>query len=53
MVCTRRLSFSPFVILMSTTNGEKDSLLGQTVLPPELGQFFGGLGFFWAPFING
>ena len=36
---------------MSTINGEKDSLLGQTVLPPELGQFFGGLGFFLTPFI--
>ena len=35
---------------MSTINGEKDSLLGQTVLPPELGQFFGGLGFFLTPF---
>ena len=35
-----------FVILMSTISGEKDSLLGQTVLPPELGQFFGGLVFF-------
>ena len=41
MVCPRRLSFSQFVILMSTTNGEKDSLLGQTVLPPELGQISG------------
>ena len=41
MVCPRRLSFSPFVVLMSMTNCEKDSLLGQTVLPPELGQFFG------------
>ena len=36
----RRLSFSQFVILMSTTNCEKDSLLGQTVLPPEPSQFF-------------
>ena len=25
---------------MSMTNGEKDSLLGQTILPPELWQFF-------------
>ena len=31
------------------TNGEKDSLLGQTVLLPELGQFFGGLVFFGHP----
>ena len=30
---------------MSMTNGEKDSLLGQTVLPPELGQILGGLVF--------
>ena len=30
---------------MSATNGEKDSLFGQTVLPPELGQILGGLGF--------
>ena len=36
----------PAMSTMSTTNGEKDSLLGQTILPPELGQFFGGLGFF-------
>ena len=49
MVCPRRLSFSPFVILMSTTNGEKDSLLGETVLPPELGQILGGLVFFTHP----
>ena len=34
---------------MSTTNGEKDSLLGQTILPPELGQFFGGLVFWGHP----
>ena len=40
-----RLSFSPFVVLMSMTNGEKDSLLGETVLPPELGQILGGLVF--------
>ena len=38
------------VILMSTTKGEKDSLLGQTVLPLELGKFFGGLVFLGAPF---
>ena len=36
---------------MSTTNGEKDSLLGQTVLPPELGQILGGLVFFCSPFM--
>ena len=30
--CPRRLSFSQFVVLMSTTNCEKDSLLGQLVL---------------------
>ena len=36
---------------MSTTNGEKDSLLGQTVLSPELGQIFGGLGFFAHPLV--
>ena len=53
MVYTRRLSFSPFVVLMSATNGEKDSLLGQTVLPTELGQILGGLGFFCSPFICG
>ena len=50
MVCPRRLSFSPFVVLMSTTNGEKDSLLGQTVLPPELVHILGGLVFFYTPF---
>ena len=52
-VWPRRLSFSPFVVLMSTTNGEKDSLLGQTVLPPELGQILGGLVFLWPPFRPG
>ena len=50
MVCPMRLSFSPFVVLMSMTNCEKDSLLGQTVLPPELGQILGGLVFLWSPF---
>ena len=34
-VWPKRLSFSQFVILISTTNCEKDSLLEQTVLPPE------------------
>ena len=38
---------------MSTTNGEKDSLIGQTVLPPELGQILGGLGFFIHPLVGG
>ena len=31
-ICPRRLSFSQFVVLMRTTNSEKDSLLGQLVL---------------------
>ena len=44
-VWPRRLSFSQFIILMSTTNCEKDSLLGQTVLPPEPSQFFKKEGF--------
>ena len=35
---------------MSMTNGEKDSLLGQTVLPPELGKILGGLVFLGPPF---
>ena len=34
------------------TNCEKDSLLGQTVLPPELGKFFGGLVFLGHPLID-
>ena len=38
---------------MSMTNGEKDSLLGQTVLPPELGQILGGLVFLGPPFTHG
>ena len=37
---------------MSMTNCEKDSLLGQTVLPPEWGQFFGGLVFFGHPLVS-
>ena len=41
MVWPRRLSFSQFVVLMSTTNCEKDSLFEQTVLPPETIIFFG------------
>ena len=45
-VCPRRLSFSPFVVLMSTTNGEKDNLLGQTILRQELGEILDGLVFF-------
>ena len=40
-----------FVVLMSTINGEKDSLLGQTFLPPELGKILAGLVFFYSPFI--
>ena len=39
-ICPRGLSFSQFVILMSTINAEKDSPLGQTVLPPEPFPFF-------------
>ena len=31
-VCPRRLSFSQFVVLMSTLNGQRDNLLGQMVL---------------------
>ena len=45
-VCNRRLSFSSFVILMSTTNDEKDGLLLQTVLSPEPWQFYKKEGFF-------
>ena len=33
-VWSERLSFSHFVVLMSTTNSEKGSLSGLTVLPP-------------------
>ena len=50
-VCPRRLSFSPFIILMSTTNREKDSLLGQTAIPPEPSPFFKKEVFFHPPFI--
>ena len=35
-----------------TTNSEKDSLLGQTVLPPKLGQILGGLVFLGPPFVK-
>ena len=49
MVCPRRLSFSPFVVLVSTTNGEKDNLIGQTVRQ-ELGEILAGLVFFSSPF---
>ena len=39
-VCPRGLSFSEFIVLMSTINCEKDTPLGQTVLPPEPFPFF-------------
>ena len=39
-VCPRGLSFSEFIVLMSTINCEKDNPLGQTVLPPEPFLFF-------------
>ena len=52
MVCPRGLSFLQFVVLMSNTNCEKDSLLGQTVLPPEPLTFFQIPGFFYTPFNN-
>ena len=45
-ICPRGLSFSQFVILMSTINAEKDSPLGQTVLPPEPFPFFENPQFF-------
>ena len=35
MICPRRLSFSQFGVLMSTSICENDSLLGQTIPPPE------------------
>ena len=50
MVCPRRLSFSQFVVLMSTSNCENDSLLGQTIPYPEPSQFFEYQGFFYSPF---
>ena len=50
MVCPRRLSFSQFVVLMCTTNCEKDILLGQTIPTPEPFLFFENP-FFLAPFI--
>ena len=49
-VCSRMLSISQFVVLISTTNCEKDSLLGQTILPPEPITFFGKRVFFDSPF---
>ena len=46
MVCPRRMSFSQFVVHMSTTNCEKDSLLGQTIPSPEPFLFFENPWFF-------
>ena len=47
MVCPRKLSFSQFVVLVTTSNWEKNSILGQMVLPPEpLIFFFEFQGFF-------
>ena len=40
MALEGELSFSQFIVLMSTINSEKDSPLGQTVLPPEPFPFF-------------
>ena len=40
MVCPRRLSFSQFAVHMSTTNCEKNSLLGQTIPALEPFLFF-------------
>ena len=45
-VCPRGLSFSQFVVLMSTINAEKDSPLGQTVLPLKPFPFFENPRFF-------
>ena len=45
-VCLRGLSFSEFIVLMSTINCEKDNPLGQTVLPPEPFLFFENPRFF-------
>ena len=45
-LCPKRPSFSQFVVLMRTTNCEKDTLSGQRVLPPEPKPFFGRTGFF-------
>ena len=45
-VCPRGLSFSEFIVLMSTINSEKDSPLGQTVLPPGPFPFFENPRFF-------
>ena len=39
-LCPERLSFSQFVVLMSTTNCERDSLSGQRVLLVEPKPFF-------------
>ena len=41
-----KTSFSPFVVLMRMNKGDKDSLLRQTVLPPEPSQFY----FYHPPF---
>ena len=49
-VCTRRLSFSQFGVLMSTLNCEKENLLGQTVLVKRpLSNFEKGTIFFVHP----
>ena len=50
MVCPRRMSFSQFVVHMSTTNCEKDSLLGQTIPSPEPFLFFENPWFFLVTF---
>ena len=40
MACPRRLSFSQFGVLMSRLNGEKDSLIGQTLQKFKICQAF-------------
>ena len=51
-VCPENLSFSQFVVLMRTTICEKDSLPGQTVLPPEPKPFLERQVFFCSPFTS-
>ena len=51
-VCPRRLSFSQFVVLMNTTNCEKDSLLGQMVFPTEPLTIFQIPRFFYIPYTS-
>ena len=51
--CPRGMSFSQFIVLMSATNCEKDSLLAQFLHAQNQYNILGELFFFYSPFSMG